>query len=374
VPEAPSIESLLFRVEHFAAAVGGAEGFAVGLVRRLTARGVRVTVVCRTCTGEFPGVTVVPQRPGADNNALHADVTVDWGLACEADLHRLGGGVHRAFLGRNLMSEKTAVHRLVKRLVAFGPRQQRTIRREDRLLRDPRTHVLCVSGFVRDQALFHYPRISDRAHVLRNGVDTQRFVPLPAEERVAVRRRLGVPEEAFAALFSAHNLKLKNFDLVYRLFSELNRSGTRAFLCVMGKREPRPRAPWLLYLGRRSDPERACAAVDCLVHPTYYDACSNVVLEAMACGVPALSSNQNGSAELIEHGRSGFVLPVTGRNHEQAWSVVLRRLLETPAWARRLGVRARAVAEQHDLDAYAEGFLELCREVRQAVPRRGGES
>jgi UDP-glucose:(heptosyl)LPS alpha-1,3-glucosyltransferase len=45
-----------------------------------------------------------------------------------------------------------------------------------------------------------------------------------------------------------------------------------------------------------------------LIHPTFYDHCSLVTLEALACGCPVITTAQNGAAELITHGREGLVI------------------------------------------------------------------
>ena len=49
-------------------------------------------------------------------------------------------------------------------------------------------------------------------------------------------------------------------------------------------------------------------AADVLVHPTYYDPCSRVVLESMVAGLPCITTRWDGAAEMIEDGKSGYVL------------------------------------------------------------------
>src|SRR5262249_41778202 len=55
----------------------------------------------------------------------------------------------------------------------------------------------------------------------------------------------------------------------------------------------------VLFLGHRADPKDAYFAADFLVHPTFYDPCSLVVLEALACGLPVVTTRYNGAAELF---------------------------------------------------------------------------
>jgi UDP-glucose:(heptosyl)LPS alpha-1,3-glucosyltransferase len=62
------------------------------------------------------------------------------------------------------------------------------------------------------------------------------------------------------------------------------------------------------FVGLCADMRNAYFTADFLVHPTFYDPCSNVVLEALACGLPAITSRYNGAAELMHPPRDGFVI------------------------------------------------------------------
>ena len=62
------------------------------------------------------------------------------------------------------------------------------------------------------------------------------------------------------------------------------------------------------FLGFRADPSNAYFASDFLVHPTFYDPCSLVVLESLCCGLPVMTSRYNGASELISPPKEGFVI------------------------------------------------------------------
>ena len=63
------------------------------------------------------------------------------------------------------------------------------------------------------------------------------------------------------------------------------------------------------FLGPRADPERLLAAADVYVLPTAYDPAANTTLEAMACGLPVVTSCMNGAAEIVSQGVFGSVVP-----------------------------------------------------------------
>src|SRR5207248_3522502 len=62
------------------------------------------------------------------------------------------------------------------------------------------------------------------------------------------------------------------------------------------------------FIGYCPDMRNCYFAADFFVHPTFYDPCSNVVLEAMACGLPVITSAYNGACELLHPPREGYVL------------------------------------------------------------------
>jgi UDP-glucose:(heptosyl)LPS alpha-1,3-glucosyltransferase len=124
-----------------------------------------------------------------------------------------------------------------------------------------------------------------------------------------------------ALLFMAQNFRLKGLSCLLGAFREANLLGLQADLLIVGTRSGSNRAfPSLArrlgigsqvhFLGSVPDAEmpgiyRSC---DAYVHPTFSDHCSLVVLEALACGLPVVTTRQNGAAELMRDGREGLIL------------------------------------------------------------------
>jgi UDP-glucose:(heptosyl)LPS alpha-1,3-glucosyltransferase len=360
-------------LEHLSAQSGGAEGFALTVARELLRRGHRFTV-CAVDGGGLEGAAVL-LGPLASAPArllpLAPDIVVDWGLHVPADLHRLGGGTHREFQ-RIVLEALPAPVRLTKRLLyALSPRHRRIARREVELLSRPGVQVLAVSRFVADQVARTVPLPPSHLHVLHNGVDTQRFVAggQPGV-RARERARLGLEEQDVAFLLVAHNLGLKGFNLLREVFAAGHGQFPRARLVLLGRHPPRFRAPWFIYAGASSQPESAYAAADGLLHPSYYDACANVVLEALASGLPVVSSDRNGSAEVLTAGRDGCVLPVVGPQREirGRWLQAVGELCTRPERRRELGLEARRRAESLTIGAYVDRFEELLRRVAAERP------
>jgi len=145
----------------------------------------------------------------------------------------------------------------------------------------------------------------DRVRVVRNGVDGTRFRPSP-ERRRSARAAWRVPEGGRVALFLANGFHRKGLPVAARAFARV--AGARDRLVVIGgdAHARRMLSPWARKLGDRlvvqgpaPQPERWLPGADATVLPTRYDAAANTTLEALACGVPPVTSGRDGNAEVV---------------------------------------------------------------------------
>ncbi len=194
--------------------------------------------------------------------------------------------------------------------------------------------------------------------VIYNGVDPERFRPEASQEdRARIRRTHDIGDEAFLVLFVAHNFRLKGLDPLLESLAGLD----RARLLVVGRDragvyrglarslglEDRVR-----FVGSTRSPEPYYRAADVLAHPTWYDPCSIVCLEALASGLPVITTRANGVGELIAAEGGGRVL-------EEATDVAglreaIAMLMEDATERQRLAGEARRLGESHpEVEAYA---------------------
>jgi UDP-glucose:(heptosyl)LPS alpha-1,3-glucosyltransferase len=108
-----------------------------------------------------------------------------------------------------------------------------------------------------------------------------------------------------------------------------------------------------------ADPRPLYAAADVLVHPTWYDPCSTACLEALAMGLPVLTTALNGASELMGS-RGGIVLEDPGNAESLAIAI---RVLADPDLRRVTGEDARYVAEKNRQRTRHDQILDLCRSV-----------
>lgn len=224
-----------------------------------------------------------------------------------------------------------------------NPRRRLFARIERDLLTGPRPPiVLTLSGLVEAELLWAHPALPrDRGRRLFNGVDLERFSPDVAPlDRSELKSTAG----DVLALFVSNNFQLKG---LFPLLEAMARVPALK-LVVVGRDDPAPfaRRAGQLGIARRihfagslGDPARLYAAADLLVLPTRRDSCSLVVLEALASGLPVISTRTNGACEIMTDGREGIILDRW--DDVDALAEALTRLLDAQT---RSAMRAAALA------------------------------
>lgn len=201
---------------------------------------------------------------------------------------------------------------------------------------------------------------------VNNGVDVERFRPASPAERQALRAEFGftrftvlVPgrfvleKNQWAALRSARHARKLDFVFVGDMDSALGK------LAVQFKRLAR--LSNVRFLGRRHDMSALYRAADALLQPTLAENQSLVTLEAMASGLPIITTPIPAQAELIEDGVSGLLVPPV----PHLLALALRRLSVNPERARQMGAAARArVLAAHTLEGTAAGLAGRLRSAQ----------
>jgi UDP-glucose:(heptosyl)LPS alpha-1,3-glucosyltransferase len=227
-------------------------------------------------------------------------------------VYRAGDGCHREWLARRAPF-LTPGERLAQSL---RPLHRVMLYLERRLFADPGLQrVIANSRQVQEEIVRHYGVDPARLRVIYNGLERQKFAPLEAPAVKALRARLGAPPQAPVVLFVGSGFKRKGLGYLIQAFGSL--TDRRSVLWVVGRGNPAPyrrQAERLGCAGRVKfwgpQPETApfYQAAAALALPTIYDPCSNVVLEALACGAPVVTTAGNGAREFLTPGLSGEVL------------------------------------------------------------------
>ena len=285
--------------------------------------------------------------------ALRADVVHDGGTGWSGD-------VFHPHTGSRLLSHASMVatySRLVRLRTRVSPRGQLFRRSMARLEAEQvarAQRIVAVSQRVRSLLVERHGVPDARITVVPNGVDTQRFAASRlAELRGPARRALDIGGSVLF-LTIAHNMRLKGVDTAMRAIASLVRDGASVHLAVAGGAAD---YFWtgmaaklgiekhVRFLGSIAEIAPAFAAADAVIQATRWDACSLATIEGLAAGLPVVTTAMDGAAELIVHGRSGFVLPCPDDTDAL---VTTMRLLLDPIVRQRIGTAARDTARHHD--------------------------
>ncbi len=220
--------------------------------------------------------------------------------------------------------------------------------------------VIAVSEKVRAELARYYGREA-RVAVVRPGVDLARFHPARRlQSRAAVRRALGYAERDFLLLYVG-SLR-KGAAEALRALALL--SDAQLLLISGSSARPYWDLARRLGLGERvrfrpptDRIEDYYAASDALLFPTVYDAHGMVIWEAMASGLPVITTRAAGAAEVITHLEDGLL--VDDPRDVRALADCARRLREDVAWREAMGQRARARVEAFSWDRAAHETLRV---------------
>jgi UDP-glucose:(heptosyl)LPS alpha-1,3-glucosyltransferase len=235
------------------------------------------------------------------------------------DLYHPHAGVAAEAMESGHLKHDGAIKRAVARtLNRLNRKRNRFAEVERELLSGERGPVvLCLSEYVKGMVRKHYAGLAeDRLATLFNAVDLRKLDPLAhPERREATRGILAAGTDAIVALMVAQDFERKGLREAIGALARVEDRSLR--LVVVGRPDPAPyrRLAQSLGVGDRvhfAGEQREVydyyAAADFFVLPTRHDPCSLVVLEALAMGVPVISTRQNGASEIMEDGVHGYVL------------------------------------------------------------------
>jgi len=315
------------------------------------------------------------------------------------DVYRAGDGVHRVWLKRR----RQFAHWWRRPFLGLGAFHRNILRLEAQTFDTRNTrHIIANSEMVRREIVENFRFPAERIHVVRNGVDVTRF---QSGQRAETRARFGIKDDEFLLLFVGSGWERKGLAFVLRAMRRLEAGGwlsqfwsnlrddlvwwreleglarrwseweaaerlaIRAFLKTVAGEQParvlEARAAWrtfaarvkLLVVGKGRKPLRcpanvifassmvdvqnAYAAADLFIFLPIYEPSANVVCEALAAGVPVVTSAQNGASEIIEPKVNGIIIDDpsdTRRVVEATAHWWLRRFYSPPVRAAQLSL------------------------------------
>jgi len=292
-----------------------------------------------------------------------SDLVLSFARCVGADVMRSGGGAHASYL-RATRKWRGALGATAMRITPYH-RVQVLVERQG--FRSPGLkRVIAVSNFVRDDLIREFGLAPEKTVTIYNGVDLDRFHPATdPSERAAIRQKFAVPSSARVIAFVGNGFARKGLGFLIEAWP-LVAGG--AFLIVAGadrqtdKFARRARAlnvgARIVFTGPQPNVETIFHAADAFAMPSLFEPFGNVVMEAMASGLPAMTSAFSGVAELLPPSMRGFRV----ENPDDIGEVALRlgALFDAPA---SLAAEARATAEKFTWTRYAKELNALIESI-----------
>jgi UDP-glucose:(heptosyl)LPS alpha-1,3-glucosyltransferase len=289
------------------------------------------------------------------------DLVLSFARTVGADVMRSGGGAHVSYV-RAARQWRGA---LAWRAMWASPYHRVQMLIERRGFTSPRLRrAIAVSNLVRDDLIRQFNLSADKVVTLYNGVDLERFTPArDGGARRVLRAHLGIADETPLVAFVGNGFARKGLGFLIEAWPRVERG---AHLLVVGsdraERSYRALAEragvgaLVHFAGPRSDVPEIFRAVDAFALPSMFEPFGNVVMEAMASGLPVLSSAQSGASELLPEQMAPFIVANPADSGE-----IAMRLNQMLAGAGELREVARATAERWTWRAYGERLLALVK-------------
>lgn len=307
------------------------------------------------------------------------DVTLGFDKTFGQDVLYPQGGLHKASAAHNLNKFSSPLTRGFARAFKWLDLAHWSFSRlEKKQYLDPayRPTVIVNSFMVREHFRQFYNIGPENLRVVRSAIDPGRFPEQDRPKRRQEHRDLwGILPEETVGLIAAMNYRLKGLDPLLRAVQRavndpvFNGRKPRFKLLVAGnpkfgsyQRQARRLgiAEHVAFAGHCPDMRNAYFAADFLVHPTFYDPCSLVVLEALACGLPVITTRCNGASELLKPLQEGFVIDDPHDTARLAWALLQ---LMDPGRRAQCSQAARKTAASWTFEHHYQQLLDVFREV-----------
>ena len=332
------MKKIAFAMEKFSRYAGGAESYAVSLAITLIKNGWEVHLFGEEWDGEpeeahFHKIYIPKFLPAWIKLLLFAwkhmkmvrqqryDVVVGFGNTIYMNVYQSHGGVHQLSTARKVYAEKNALRRIMKRVII-----QLSIKYWTRAWIEatpfrlkPRPRIIAIADMIKKDMQSFFNAKANEIEIIYNGVDTERYnASLQKKIRRELRAQWGVRDNDIVFLFVSYDLKKKGIEPLIEAAAELKRTKNDNFKIIVVGGSPYGSLKILIkrfrlennviFAGRVKSIDDYYANSDVFVLPTYYDACSLVVIESMASGVPSITTMFNGASGIITDGKDGYVI------------------------------------------------------------------
>jgi len=234
--------------------------------------------------------------------------------------------------------------------------------------------VIAISEMVRQHLLKDFEVPKEKVRMIPNGVDLDRFRPIPREEKRLRREELHLPTEGKIVGSVSRLVQVKGHHELLRAVALLRKEYPDLALVLVGEGEAKPHleklakslgiAQHVFFVGTVENPVPYISALDIFVHPSEWNEGFGLApAEAMACGIPVIAckGEKGGMRMFITDKESGTLLP---GNDPRRLEGAIREFLKDPRFSERVGQKGRQViAEKFSVGRMAKEIFQVYQEV-----------
>jgi len=226
--------------------------------------------------------------------------------------------------------------------------------------------VIATSEGIKIELIEFYHIPEDKIRVIPNGVNPKEF-SFTKKEKINLREKLGFSKDDKIILFVGRNLKRKGLEYILKALPMVKEKNVKLIVCggddeyhrnIVRELNEESR---VIFAGNVKNVPEYCAVSDMFVFPTFYEGFSFATLEAAASGLPIIATVANGTEDLIEDGKNGFLLK---ERTPEAIAKKINLLMEDERLRIKMGENTRKkVLQKYSFDKIAKQILEVIDEV-----------
>ncbi|MEW9669814.1 glycosyltransferase family 4 protein [Ammoniphilus sp. 3BR4] len=257
-------------------------------------------------------------------------------------------------------------------------------------------HILTVSRFVAKDTIKKFPEAKGKISPVYTGVELREYAPVDSEKgsrwRRQIRKRYGIDEKAPVILFVGRLVSYKGCHLVVDAMKKIEDRIPRATLLVVGSKwyadkekdkywkklqksakKLKEKVVFTSYIPVDEIPKFFAAADLFICASQWKEPLARVHYEAMATGLPIITTNRGGNAEVIMHGKNGYV--IDDYKNKKAYARYAIKLLSNPHRSSRMGqINRRLAEEKYRFDRVAEDWLNVYHDLIRDKKGASGKS
>ena len=353
---------------------GGSEGFSQTLIRKLAQEGHEVHIFAIMWDASEPLKNINFHKvPAITFNSFfrdltftisaclilkhkHFDIIQSHDKTLFQDIYRAGDGCHIEWLRQRW--KRTGL--LGRLSIILNPYHWLVLTMERMIFKGHRfKKIIAISELVKRNILEHYHLDERDIEVIYNGVDLERFNPANSKQyKDEIMRKHSIDGNDFVVLFVGSGFERKGVEYLLRA-SELVSGQITVLIVGKGSEEKMRRyikKQRVIFCGPQREIHKYYAASDIFVFPTIYEPFGNVHLEALASGLPVITTRLSGASEIIQEGVQGFIIdkPEDINILAEKITIIMDRDKNI-----RMGLEARRLAENFSFGVHIKKTLKL---------------